>query len=119
MMILRESVKRLKNTGASEKAGNVLTATTESEPEKLDESRLAGWQESEAPELLVGYLARIKWGQLLTSHEEICLSRRPRTVDHRARKSWSGATSGWRPRSSRSTVGWVFLFEGLVWECEV
>jgi hypothetical protein len=65
-MMIRESVKRLKKTEAGEKACSVLTATTESEWERLDENRLAGWQESEASELLVGYLARIKWGRLPT-----------------------------------------------------
>jgi hypothetical protein len=37
----------------------MFMATTVSERKKPDEVRQAEWQESEAPELLVGYLARI------------------------------------------------------------
>jgi RNA polymerase primary sigma factor len=61
-------------------------ATTVSELKKLDEVREAAWQESEAPELLAGYLARIGRGRLLTAQEEISLSRRARAGDQRARK---------------------------------
>jgi RNA polymerase primary sigma factor len=59
-------------------------ATAVSERKKLDEIRAAGWQESGAPELLVGYLARIGRGGLLTPQEEISLSRRARAGDQRA-----------------------------------
>jgi RNA polymerase primary sigma factor len=61
-------------------------ATTVSEPKKLDEVRQAGRQESEAPDLLVGYLAKIGRGRLLSAREEISLSRRARAGDQRARK---------------------------------
>jgi RNA polymerase primary sigma factor len=60
-------------------------ATTVSE-QKPDEVRAAAWQESEAPELLVGYLAKIGRGRLLTPREEISLSRRARAGDQSARK---------------------------------
>src|SRR5215203_6164064 len=67
------------------KAGDVLMATV-SELKKLDEGRLAGWQESEAPELLAGYLAKIRQGGLLSPREEVTLSRRARAGDPRAGK---------------------------------
>jgi RNA polymerase primary sigma factor len=58
-----------------------------SELKKLDELRAAGWQESaEAPELLVGYLAKIGRGRLLTPQEEISLSRRACAGNQRACK---------------------------------
>jgi RNA polymerase primary sigma factor len=60
--------------------------TTGSEPKKPDEARSAGWHESEAPELLAGYLAKIGRGSLLTPQQEITLSRRARAGDRRARK---------------------------------
>jgi RNA polymerase primary sigma factor len=60
--------------------------TTASERKKLNEVRATEWQESGAPELLVGYLARIGQGKLLTPQEEISLSRRARAGDQRARK---------------------------------
>jgi hypothetical protein len=44
----------------------MFVATTVSERKKVDESRSAGWQELEAPDLLVGYMARIGRGRLLT-----------------------------------------------------
>ena len=40
----------------------------------------------EAPELLVGYLATISRGRLLSPQQEIYLSRRARAGDQRARK---------------------------------
>src|SRR5512132_3476235 len=40
----------------------------------------------EAPELLVGYLATIRRGKLLSPQQEIYLSRRARAGDQRARK---------------------------------
>jgi RNA polymerase primary sigma factor len=61
-------------------------ATIVSEPKKPDEVHEAGWQQSEAPELLVGYLAMIGRGTLLTPQEEIFLSRRARAGDQRASK---------------------------------
>jgi RNA polymerase primary sigma factor len=64
----------------------MFMATTVSERKKLDEVREAGRQESEAPELLVGYLARIGRGRLLSPQEEISLSRRARAGDQGARK---------------------------------
>jgi len=62
-------------------------ATTVSERKNPgEEVRSAVWRESEAPELLAGYLARIGRGKLLTASEEISLSRRARAGDQRARK---------------------------------
>jgi hypothetical protein len=53
-----------------------------SERKKPDEVRQAGSQESaQAPELLVGYLARIGRGRLLSAQEETSLSRRARAGD--------------------------------------
>jgi RNA polymerase primary sigma factor len=63
----------------------MFMATTVSE-QKPDEVRAVAWQESEAPELLVGYLARIGRDRLLTPREEISLSRRARAGDKRACK---------------------------------
>jgi RNA polymerase primary sigma factor len=62
----------------------MFMATTVSERKKRDEIRSEGWHESEAPELLVGYLARIGRGRLLSPREEITLSRRARAGDQRA-----------------------------------
>ena len=59
-------------------------ATTVSERKKLDEIRAAERQESEAPELLVGYLVRVGRDRLLTAREEISLSRRARAGDQSA-----------------------------------
>src|SRR5215207_2269526 len=62
-------------------------ATTVSERKNPgEEVRSAVWRESEAPELLAGYLARIGRGKLLTHQEEISLSRRAHAGDQRARK---------------------------------
>src|SRR5215207_4473109 len=62
-------------------------ATTVSERKNPgEEVRSAVWRESEAPELLAGYLARIGRGKLLTASEEISLSRRARAGDQRACK---------------------------------
>jgi RNA polymerase primary sigma factor len=61
-------------------------ATIVSERKKPDEDRTAGRQQSETPELLVGYLARIGRGRLLSPQEEITLSKRVRAGDQRARK---------------------------------
>jgi RNA polymerase primary sigma factor len=60
--------------------------TIVSERKQPDEASQAGWQESEAPELLVGYMARIGRGRLLSAREETSLSRRARAGDQRARK---------------------------------
>jgi RNA polymerase primary sigma factor len=62
----------------------MFMATAVSERKKLDEIRAASWQESGAPELLVGYLTKIGRGGLLTSQEEISLSRRARAGEQRA-----------------------------------
>ena len=59
-------------------------ATTVSNRKKVDGSRSAGWQDSEAPDLLAGYMARIGRGRLLTAGEEITLSRRARAGDRTA-----------------------------------
>jgi RNA polymerase primary sigma factor len=65
----------------------MFMSPTVSERKKLDEIRPpVGRQESETPELLAGYLARIGRGKLLTHQEEISLSRRARAGDQRARK---------------------------------
>ena len=61
-------------------------ATTVSEGNKPDEVSQAEWQESEAPELLAGYLARIRRNRLLSAQEEISLSRQARAGDHSACK---------------------------------
>jgi RNA polymerase primary sigma factor len=72
-------------TAANEKVGDVLLATIVSEPKKLDaEVREAEWQESEAPELLVGYMEKIGRGRLLSAQEEVSLSRRARAGNQRA-----------------------------------
>jgi RNA polymerase primary sigma factor len=74
-------------TAANEKAGDVLMTTIISKQKKPDEVRQAEWQESaEAPELLVGYLAKIGRGRLLSAQEEASLSRRTRAGDQRARR---------------------------------
>src|ERR671918_3161732 len=53
---------------------------------RLDEVRPpAGRRESETPELLARYLAKIGRGSLLTHQEEISLSKRARAGDQRAR----------------------------------
>jgi RNA polymerase primary sigma factor len=65
----------------------MFMSPTVSERKKLDEIRPpVGRRESETPELLAGYLARIGRGRLLTHQEEISLSRRARAGDQRARK---------------------------------
>jgi RNA polymerase primary sigma factor len=64
----------------------MFMTTTVSERKRLEEIRSAGWQESEAPELLASYLARIGRGSLLSPHQERTLSRRARAGDQRARK---------------------------------
>lgn len=61
-------------------------ATSVSERKKPDEIRAEGWQGSEAPELLVGYLTRIGRGRLLSAREEITLARQAHAGDQRARK---------------------------------
>jgi RNA polymerase primary sigma factor len=77
-----------KAAATSERVGEDLMATTTgSERKKPDEVRQAKWQEeSEAPELLAGYLARIGRGKLLSPQEEISLSRQARIGNHKARK---------------------------------
>ena len=53
---------------------------------RLDEVRpLPGRRESETPELLASYLAKIGRGRLLTHQEEISLSKRALAGDQRAR----------------------------------
>jgi RNA polymerase primary sigma factor len=42
---------------------------------------------SEAPELLAGYLAKISRGQLLTHRQELALSRKAHSGDHKARRT--------------------------------
>jgi RNA polymerase primary sigma factor len=64
----------------------MFMTTTVSERKRLDEIRSSEWQASEAPELLVGYLATIGRGRLLSPQQEIYLSRRARAGDQRARK---------------------------------
>jgi RNA polymerase primary sigma factor len=84
-MMIRASIKRSK-TASNEKAGDDLMTTIVSERKTLDRVRAAERQESEAPELLAGYLARIGRGRLLSAWEETSLSRRARAGDQRARK---------------------------------
>jgi RNA polymerase primary sigma factor len=64
----------------------MFMTTIVSDRSKPDEIRQAERQESEAPELLVGYMARIGRGRLLSAREETFLSRRARAGDQRARK---------------------------------
>jgi RNA polymerase primary sigma factor len=52
---------------------------------KLDGARPVGRRESETPELLTAYLAKIGRSRLLNHQEEIFLSRRARAGDQRAR----------------------------------
>src|SRR5215207_11464643 len=52
---------------------------------RLDEVRPPAGRESETPELLASYLAKIGRGRLLTHQEEISLSKRARAGDQRAR----------------------------------
>ena len=68
--------------------GDVLMTTIVSERNKPDEVLQAKrrQQESEAPELLAGYMARIGRGRLLSAQQEISLSRLARAGDQRARK---------------------------------
>ena len=80
--MFRASRQRPK-TAANEKVGEVLMAIV-SERKKPGEACAVGWQESETPELLVGYLARIGRGRLLSPQEEITLSRRARAGDQSA-----------------------------------
>ena len=62
-------------------------ATTVRERKRLDKVRPpVGRRESETPELLAGYLAKIGRSRLLTHQEEISLSRQSRAGDQRARK---------------------------------
>jgi RNA polymerase primary sigma factor len=86
-MSFRASIKCPKSAATSERVGEDLMATTTvSERKKPDEVRQAKWQEdSEAPELLAGYLARIGRGRLLSPQEEISLSRQARIGNHKAR----------------------------------
>jgi RNA polymerase primary sigma factor len=65
----------------------MFMAPTVCERKKLDEVRPAKWREElETPELLAGYLAKIRRGRLLTHQEEISLSRRAHAGDQTARK---------------------------------
>jgi RNA polymerase primary sigma factor len=86
--VIRASIKRPKKSATSEKVSDVLMTTIVSEPKKPDEVRQAKrrQQESEAPELLAGYMARIKRGRLLSAQQERSLSRRARAGDLGARK---------------------------------
>ena len=62
-------------------------APTACQTKKLDEEvRPARRQKLETPELLAGYLAKIRRTKLLTHQKEIVLSRRARAGDQRARK---------------------------------
>jgi RNA polymerase primary sigma factor len=83
--MFRARIKRSKRA-TNERVGDVLMATSVSERKKPDEIRAEGWQGSEAPELLVGYLARIGRGRLLSAREEITLARRARAGDKSACK---------------------------------
>src|SRR5215211_2269165 len=86
--MIQASTKRPKKTATSEKVGDVLMTTIVSERNKPDEVLQAKrrQQESEAPELLAGYMARIGRGRLLSAQQEISLSRLARAGDQRARK---------------------------------
>jgi RNA polymerase primary sigma factor len=85
MMMFRASLESAKKTAT--KVGEVTMATTVSDRKNPgEEVRSAGWHESEAPDLLAGYMARIGRGRLLTHQEEITLSRRARAGDQRASK---------------------------------
>jgi hypothetical protein len=75
-------------TAAKEKVGDVLMTTTVSERKKPDEVRQAGRQESDAPELLVGYLEKIGRDRLLTSREKISLSSEHVPETEEPARSW-------------------------------
>jgi RNA polymerase primary sigma factor len=63
-------------------AGNALAP--DGEPE--GDTEAAAPRETEAPELLAGYLAKIGKGGLLTHRQEVALSRKARSGDTRARR---------------------------------
>jgi RNA polymerase primary sigma factor len=94
-------------------------ATTVSERKKPDEDRTAGWQQSETPELLVGYLARIGRGRLLSPQEEITLSRRVRAGDQRARKKLVESNLRLVVSVAKKYRGYGLPFEDLIQEGNV
>ena len=94
-------------------------ATIVSERKKPDEDRTAGWQQSETPELLVGYLARIGRGRLLSPHEEITLSRRVRAGDQRARKKLVESNLRLVVSVAKKYRGYGLPFEDLIQEGNV
>jgi RNA polymerase primary sigma factor len=81
--MFRASRQRPK-TAANEKVDDVLITPVVAERKKPGEARAAWWQDTETPELLVGYLARIGRSRLLSPQEEITLSKRARAGDQRA-----------------------------------
>ena len=92
-------------------------ATIVSERKKPDEVRKAKSQEeSEAPELLVRYLARIGRGRLLRPQEEIILSRRARAGDQRARKKLVESNLRLVVSVAKNYRGYGLLFEDLIQE---
>jgi RNA polymerase primary sigma factor len=85
---------------------NMETAITRRRPER----------ESETPELIPGYFARIDKGQLLTHEEEIDLSRRAKEGDKRARQRLIEKNLRLVVSVAKKSRGYGLPFEDLIQE---
>jgi RNA polymerase primary sigma factor len=70
----------------SEKPALLPEAALAPDREPEGDTEAAAPHETEAPELLAGYLAKIGKGRLLTHRQEVALSRKARSGDRRARR---------------------------------
>ena len=71
---------------------------------------------SEAPELLASYLAKISRGQLLTHRQELALSRKVRSGDHKARKKLIEKNLRLVVSVAKRYRGYGLAFEDLIQE---